>query len=368
MATQTKLQVIDADAHVIETDRTWDYLEPSEQKHRPLLFSSPDDPISQYWVIGGKIRGFRFPTLADQTVAEMSQRSGRQMETPQEARELDDVDLRLKHMDQLGIDVQVLHNTLWIEQVSEWPETEAALCRSWNRWLADVWQQSKGRLRWSCVVPTMMLDEAVIQMRSAKEHGSVAVCLRPLEGDRLITDEYFYPIFEEASRLDMAVVVHIANGNPANCDLWKTAPGVEGLFASGFQMFRGPTVVAVHVLLMSELPQVFPNLRWGIIEASSQWIPWIYNEAHSRYKVGGRQFPEDIFGEYKIFVTCQNEDDIPYVLKYSGERSLIIGTDYGHLDPSSDIDTITEFKAREDINQETKDRILYHNPKALYSL
>ena len=30
MATQTKLQVIDADAHVIETERTWDYLEPSE--------------------------------------------------------------------------------------------------------------------------------------------------------------------------------------------------------------------------------------------------------------------------------------------------------------------------------------------------
>jgi len=31
MATQTRLPVIDADAHVIETERTWDYLEPSEQ-------------------------------------------------------------------------------------------------------------------------------------------------------------------------------------------------------------------------------------------------------------------------------------------------------------------------------------------------
>ena len=32
MATQTRLPVIDADAHVIETERTWDYLEPSEQR------------------------------------------------------------------------------------------------------------------------------------------------------------------------------------------------------------------------------------------------------------------------------------------------------------------------------------------------
>ena len=29
MATHTRLPVIDADAHVIETERTWDYLEPS---------------------------------------------------------------------------------------------------------------------------------------------------------------------------------------------------------------------------------------------------------------------------------------------------------------------------------------------------
>jgi hypothetical protein len=31
MATQTRLPVIDADAHVIDTKRIWDYLEPSER-------------------------------------------------------------------------------------------------------------------------------------------------------------------------------------------------------------------------------------------------------------------------------------------------------------------------------------------------
>src|SRR5205823_11222496 len=59
----TTLPVIDADAHVIETERTWEYLEPSEQKYRPQLFYSKDDGNQQYWVIDGKIRGFRFPTL-----------------------------------------------------------------------------------------------------------------------------------------------------------------------------------------------------------------------------------------------------------------------------------------------------------------
>ena len=36
--------IIDADAHVIETEHTWDYLEESERKFRPRLYSTPEDP------------------------------------------------------------------------------------------------------------------------------------------------------------------------------------------------------------------------------------------------------------------------------------------------------------------------------------
>lgn len=366
MTKEIKLQIIDADAHVIETERTWEYLEPAEEKYRPRLYSSRNEPNSQYWVIDNRLRGFI--TLPEETIKVWSQRSGRNLETPKKARELDDVGLRLRHMDELGIDVQVLHNTLWIEQVTQWPDAEVALCRSWNRWLADVWEQGKGRLRWSCVVPTLVLDEAIVQMRTARANGSVAVCLRSLEGNRVLTDPYFYPIYEEASRLDMAIVVHIANGNPANCELWRTAPGDQGAFASGFQMFVGPTVIFCHVLMVSELPQMFPDLRWAFIEASAKWVPWVCQEAAKHCKVAGRAFPQDVFNEYNIFVTCQTDDDLPYVLKYAGQHSLIIGTDYGHNDPSSDVDAILVFRQRQDISEDTKDRILSHNPKALYSL
>jgi len=362
MINQQILPVIDADAHVIETERTWDYLEPSERKFRPVLFYSPEDPTRQYWVIDEKIRGFRFVTLSEQQLRDLSRRTGRNQGTPQAARDLDDVELRLKHMDELGIDVQVLHNTFWIEQVSERPEVEAALCRSWNRWLGDVWKKSRGRLRWSCVIPAMMIDEAIAQIKTAKENGAVAVCMRPLEGTRHLTDPYFYPLYESASDLDMAIAVHIANGNPTHCDLYRFSR------ANRFAMFRVPTVVACFDLLMSEVPRLFPKLRWGFIEASAQWIPWLHREAELRYKTAGKEFPEDLFGEYRIFVTCQTNDDILYILKYAGERSLVIGTDYGHTDPSSEVNAITEFKRQEGISQETKERILSYNPEVLYGL
>lgn len=117
-ATRTKLQGIDADAHVIETERTWDYLEPAEQRFRAVLVPAPYDPTRQLWAVEGRAGGFRFPDMSQEQLREISQRARRNMETPQASRELEDVPLRLKHMDKLGIDVQVLHNTLWIEQVT----------------------------------------------------------------------------------------------------------------------------------------------------------------------------------------------------------------------------------------------------------
>jgi predicted TIM-barrel fold metal-dependent hydrolase len=97
-------------------------------------------------------------------------------------------------------------------------------------------------------------------------------------------------------------------------------------------------------------------------------VPWIYNEVERRYETESKRFPEDVFQAYKVFVTCQTDDDLPWILKYAGEHSLVIGTDYGHTDPSSELDAIAVLRQMDSISQETKDRILSHNPKALYNL
>ncbi|HEY7164260.1 MAG TPA: amidohydrolase family protein [Candidatus Binatia bacterium] len=354
--------IIDADAHVIETERTWDYLEPSESKFRPQLFYSPDNQSRQYWVIDDKIRGFRFPTLSERELHEFAQRAGRDFETPQSARQLDDVALRLEHMDELGIDIQVLHNTFWIEQITTRPEVEVALCRSWNRWLADISKKSGGRLFYSCVVPAMDIKEAVEEVKFASENGAVAVCMRPLEGNRHLSDPHFYPIYQAASDIGLSIAVHIANGNPENADLYRQAP------AGRFAQFRVPTVTSCFDLIMSDLPGTFPKLRWGFIEASAQWVPWIYRETAIRYRVASRAFPKNPFEEYKIFVTCQTNDDVPYIVSYCGENRLVIGTDYGHTDPSSAVTALKEFQQMEGIDAAVKEKILCHNAKALYGL
>jgi predicted TIM-barrel fold metal-dependent hydrolase len=359
---EVKTAVIDADAHVVENERVWDYLEPSEQKYRPTLATSPQNPQRRGWVLNGEYLGNKFPAPNEEQAQEHLKKFGRAVATPVEARELTDVRLRLKHMDELGIDVQVLHNSMWITPVTSRPDVEIALCWSWNRWMADVWKLGENRLRWSCVVPAMTPGEAIPQIGFTKEHGAVAVCMRPFEKDRMITEPYFYPIYDEAQRLDMPIAVHLGNGSPELLRLMTNEAG------GGFSSFRIPTVTACYALIMSEIPRVFPTLRWGFIEVSSQWVPWVIHETLRRSSGTARPAPKNPLREYNIYVSTQTDDDFPYVISYAGEENLVIGTDYGHGDTSSELNAISRFKAMEGISEEVKRKILSHNPKTFYAI
>ena len=357
-----KTAVIDADAHVVETERVWDYLEPSEAKYRPHLEQSPTNPRRQYWFLDGENLGSKFPAPDDAQAEEHFARYGRVVGTPVEAREMADIGRRLQHMDELGIDIQVLHNSMWITPVTSRPDAEIALTWAWNRWMADVWKASADRLRWACVVPALTPAEAIPQIRFAREHGAVAVCMRPFEKDRMMTDPFFYPIYEEAQRLDLAIAVHLGNGSPELMAMLTNEAG------GGFSTFRVPTVTSCYALIMSELPRVFPTLRWGFIEVSSQWVPWVLHEAVRRSLGGAHEIAMTALRDFRIYVSTQSDDDFPYVLSYAGEDNLVIGTDYGHGDTSSELNAIARFQALDGISDVAKRKILSDNPRALYGL
>ena len=50
------------------------------------------------------------------------------------------------------------------------------------------------------------------------------------------------------------------------------------------------------------------------------------------------------------------------------KNKVVIGTDYGHFDPSSEVDAISVFKGKDGISKTAMTKILYDKPKALYGL
>jgi uncharacterized protein len=356
------MPAIDADAHVVESEHTWDYMDAADQRYRPRLVGGEGESGRQHWMVEGKIRGLARNVLTARQFAEVSARAGRLMDTPQETREMENVEARVRHMDELGIDIQVLHPTIFIERVADTPEAEIPICRSYNRWLADIHAQGGGRLRWSCVPPLLDRDAAIEEIRFSKEHGSCAVFIRGVEGGRLITDPYFFPIFEEAERLNMAIAIHVANGNPELIDL------VSRYNTGGFWPFRLTVVGAFHAIVMSDIPERFPGLRFGFIEAAAQWVPYVLSDLNRRLAARGRTLPENALRDFRLYVTCQTDDDVPYILSRAGEDNIVIGTDYGHSDQSTEIEALRNLGSSGGITPEQYQKIVWDNPKALYGL
>jgi predicted TIM-barrel fold metal-dependent hydrolase len=357
------MPTIDADAHVVESDATWGYMDPSEREFRPVLVRPSGEASREYWMVDGKIRGLARSVITSEQFAAMSARAGRRMDTPKETREMENVPARLRHMDELGIDVQVLYPTIFIEHVADRPEVETAICRSYNRWMAEIWDQGKGRLRWVAPLPLQTMDRALEQLAFAHENGACAVFMRGVEGNRLLHDPYFDPLFQEASDRNMAIGVHIANSNPQMCDLLSQRNG-----GGTFWKFRLANVGAFHSVVMSGLPDRFPKLRIVFAEAAAQWVPYVLKDLRRRWAAKGEELPDNPLAEYRLYVTLQNDDDIDYLLRYTGEENVIIGTDYGHNDQSTEVEALRNLRESGVLTAEQYDKITWHNPKTLYGL
>ena len=76
----------------------------------------------------------------------------------------------------------------------------------------------------------------------------------------------------------------------------------------------------------------------------------------------------DLFREYRLFVTCEADEDIPYLIQFAGEDNLIIGSDYGHPDASEEPELVTVMGARKDLTKDVADKILSTNAREFYSL
>jgi predicted TIM-barrel fold metal-dependent hydrolase len=338
---------IDADAHVLETEQTWESMDGAEHKYRPrIVEATGGESKDEYWLVDGTLR------LKSGNV-------GRN--TPQASREMRDVPARLKHMDELGVSIQVLYPTLFLIPLTPRPEVELALSRSYNRWLADIWKQGKERLRWAAVVPLMTMDQAIAEARFAKENGACGIFMRGTEGDLLLSDPYFFPLYEEASRLDLAICIHAANGSATLYNYYKYE-------TVGFSKFKLNCVGAFHSIVMDRIPERFPRLRIGFLEISAEWLPYTYTDLAKRFRIKGKELKSDFLRQDRIYVACETTDDIPYIVNKLGDDNIVIGSDYAHADSATELLAIHNLSADPRLTPSLAKKIVSDNARALYNL
>jgi predicted TIM-barrel fold metal-dependent hydrolase len=191
------------------------------------------------------------PEMPEKPMAEQGQMS------PAAGGELENIDLRLKDMDENGIDMQVLS---WRNiGCSEFEVSDGIKwARKINETLYGVVQKYPERFAAMCNIPWQAPEAAVAELeRAVKELGLKAIKIdSTIKGEFLDRKKYF-PIFKKAEELDVPVFLH-PDEMPA--DMIKPYQAYGGLDGAAWGYAAESSLHAIR-LVYSGLFDELPNLK-----------------------------------------------------------------------------------------------------------
>lgn len=370
--------VVDCDTHIIEHDGVFELMDPDMLPRRPVQLKAPAGTqygrSNGFWLIDGQVVPKHVGKGSVSFAIPISDGESSRTDIPQGVRQLTDVPARVAALDARDVDVEVIFPTMFLAYLTDDPITDAAMARSYNRYMARVWKQGGGRLRWAVVPPLRSIPDSIAEIKEAKDHGAAGVFFRGVEGNQTLVEEYFYPVYKTALDVDLPICIHTGPGSPTLASVFDRA------INHNLPQNRSLPVFAFRDIVAQALPHKFPGLRFGFIEAASSWVPHVLHHlrrSHSlpfEIKTYGPgitdmwQWGPEMFRDFNLYVACEVDEDIPYLLRFTGEENMMIGSDYGHQDQSKETGVVSMLRSREDIPPGVAEKILVNNPRRFYGL
>jgi len=368
-----ELNVIDADGHVLEpVDMFEKYMDPAYRDRAPRMIVDTDG--KERLLIEGKILGSpkglgalggvgaRQGTIDDVTMKYVEGRKGGF-----------DPHARIVDMDLDGIDAAFLYPSigLFSGAVTE-PSLAAAMCRGYNRWLADYCAPYPDRLFGVAMLPMQSIALAIEEMRFArKELGMRGGFLRPNPyNGRMLDHPDYAPFWAEVQELDMSIGLH------------EGASG--GMPQAGVDRFakRGARHIVSHTIemMLASLSVIwggvcdrYPRIRVAFLESGGGWIaPWLDRMDRHFDDVGFNDSdlttrPTELFRRNCWISFEPVEGNLSVLAEYIGPHKILWATDYPH--PDGFFPGAPKLIAdRPELSPETKRQILAGGAKGFYGL
>ena len=188
---------IDADGHILEPLDLWDkYIDPEFRERRPRFVI--DDNGKERLTVEGKLLG------NPRGIGSLGSVGARQgivkpgtLKYAEGRKGGFDPHARIVDMDADGIDAAFLYPSLGLfAGAVEDPGLAGAMCRAYNRWLADYCSPYPDRLFGVAMLPMQSVDLAIEEMRFARQQlGMRGGFLRPnpYHGKKMINDPIYEP-------------------------------------------------------------------------------------------------------------------------------------------------------------------------------
>jgi predicted TIM-barrel fold metal-dependent hydrolase len=199
----------------------------------------------------------------DPNVTRHFQQAGPEARLPELRNRLLDVgELRIREMDEAGIDVQVLSHAAPATQRMD-AETAVPVARQANDKLFEVIKNSKGRFQGFAALPTADPKAAADELeRAVTRLGFKGAMIHGLSNGRWLDERDFWPIFERAQALEVPVYMHPAIPHPAVAEVYYKDYLEEfpGLLTAGWG-FTVETATQAIRMVLSGMFEAYPRLK-----------------------------------------------------------------------------------------------------------
>ena len=274
-------------------------------------------------------------------------------------------ELRIKEMDQAGIDVQVLSHAPPAAQRFD-AATSVELTARANDRLADTVATNPERFAAFAALPTPDPKACAEELeRTVTQHGFKGAMIHGLTDGVFFDDKRYWPVFERAQALDVPLYIHPAMPHPAVVDAYYKdyIEDFPGFLTAGWG-FTVETATAGIRIVLSGVLDAYPGVKivLGHMGEGLPFLLWRIDHALSRPGNKAISF-RDAFSEHFYITTSGNFSDPALLcsIQELGVDRILFSVDW----PFVANDPGTEWMESLHLPNEDKDKILNGNAKKL---
>ncbi|MBI3743331.1 MAG: amidohydrolase [Chloroflexi bacterium] len=371
------LIVLDSDMHVMEPHDLWlQYMDARYRERAPRRQQFPSGLTA--WASEGRA----FPAYSDHPArraqnASRYQRAAAQGERYAEARAQGyNAQSQIKAMAIEGIDMAVCFRTLGSHVIAidgMDSDLSAAMCRAFNRWLADYCSADTFKLKGAAALPLQDVAKAVEEARYAVEKlKMVAVVLpsNPVE-HRQLYDPHYDPLWAALGELNVPVTFH---GIHAAYQDHISTRYLENLTLAHASSHPVELLLSLGAMIVGGVFERFPKLQAAFLEGNCSWAPWWLwrlDEEWEKFGPGERVRlqgkPIDYFKRHCYLSVDPSEGLVRQVIEALGDDNLVFSSDWPH-DDSAYPKATEKFVRLPGLTLDNKRKILWDNCSRLYRI
>lgn len=286
---------------------------------------------------------------------------------------IDQIDKRLKDMDEAGIDMQVISFAMRYSKDMS-PSEDVADARSINEMLAKTAEKYPERLAFYTTLPMLDPDAAAKELeRAVKELGLTGPMIFSGSDGSYVDERKFWGIYEMAEKLDMPVFIHPGALLPDIVEPYRTYPILSGPMWG----FAAATGLHAMRLIVSGVFDKYPGLKI-MLGHMGEGIPYWFWRMDKHYEADRFMFEKDAPGfnlkkkpsQYfkdNFYVATSGmcwEPVLEFVLSVMGADRVLFAADYP---PESALEA-ARFIESAQISAGDKEKICHRNAEKLLKL